>query len=49
MKISDEDEHNKNNNKNNDIKNTGLLSSLDEENVLYYNMQKAINCLIKYF
>ena len=40
---SEDDDHN--NSKDKEIRNTGLLSSLDEENDLYYNIQKTLNSL----
>ena len=41
--ISEDDAHN--NSKDKEIRNTGLLSSLDEENDLFYNIQKTLNSL----
>ena len=41
--ISEDDDHN--NSKDKEIRNTGLLSSLDEENDLFYNIQKMLNSL----
>ena len=41
--MSEDDDHN--NSKDKEIRNTGLLSSLDEENDLYYNIQKTLNSL----